>query len=103
MEEINITSENFEKEVLQCSGLVVVDFYATWCMPCKMLAPIVEKVCDEHSIKLCKVDVDDNEELNKKYTIMSVPTLKIFKDGKELNTSIGVITEAKLLELLEIK
>ena len=98
--EIQITNENFEKEVLNYDGIVVVDFYGTWCMPCKMLAPIVEKVCREKNIKLAKVDIDENEELVRKYKLMSVPTLKIFKNGEEINTSVGVISESQLINLI---
>lgn len=99
--EVEITNENFEKEVLSSKGVVIVDFFGTWCMPCKMLAPIVEKVSEDENVKLCKVDVDNNEELVKKYGIMSVPTLKIFKDGKETSTIVGVVSESKILEAIK--
>ena len=99
--EVNITNENFENEVIKCCGLVIVDFYGTWCMPCKMLAPIVEKVARENNIKLAKVDIDENEELVRQFKIVSVPTLKIFKDGKELSTSVGLISENKLLDIIK--
>ena len=94
-------NNNFEEEVLNCKDMVVVDFYATWCMPCKILAPIVEKVANEENIKLAKVDIDENEELIRKFKIMSVPTLKIFKAGKEVCSSVGLISENRLLELLD--
>lgn len=98
--EVNITSENFDIEVLKYVGLVIVDFFGTWCMPCKMLAPIVEKVAKDNNIKLAKVDIDENEELVRKYKIVSVPTLKIFKNGQELSTSVGLISENRLIELI---
>jgi len=97
---VDINNDNFEKEVLNYEGVVIVDFYGTWCMPCKMLAPILEKVSNEHNIKLAKVDIDENIEIVKQIKIMSVPTLKIFKNGQEINASIGVINEEKLLSLL---
>ena len=98
--EVDITKENFDKEVLNYEGLVIVDFYGTWCMPCKMLAPIIHKVCDDLSIKLAKVDIDENDELIKKFGIVSVPTLKIFKNGKEIANSVGLISENRLIELI---
>jgi len=98
--EIDITKENFEREVLKYEGIVIVDFYGTWCMPCKMLAPVVEKVANEQNIKLAKLDIDENEELVRKYKIVSVPTLKIFKNGQEVTTSVGLISENRLLEMI---
>lgn len=99
--EVNITSENFEKEVLNSKGYVILDFYGTWCMPCKMLAPVLDKIANEHDVKLAKVDVDENEELIKRYKIMSVPTIKIFKDGDEIGMFVGVTSESKILELIK--
>ncbi len=99
--EVTITSENFEKEVLNSKGYVILDFYGTWCMPCKMLAPVLDKIANEHDVKLAKVDVDENEELIKKYKIMSVPTVKIFKDGEEIGMFVGVTSESKILELIK--
>ena len=98
--EVNITQENFVTEVLGYSGTVIVDFYGTWCMPCKMLAPTVEKVSRDLNIKLAKVDIDENNELIKKFKIVSVPTLKIFKNGEEIANSVGLISEKKLIELI---
>ena len=98
--EIEINKDNFKYEVLDHDGTVIVDFFGTWCMPCKMLKPIVEKVASDLNIKLATVDIDENEELVKEFGIMSVPTLKIFKNGKEVNSSVGVISETRLKELL---
>lgn len=98
---VDINKDNFKSEVLGHEGLVIVDFYGTWCMPCRMLAPIVEKVAEEKNIKLAKVDIDENEELVREFKIMSVPTLKIFKNGELINSSVGVINEKTLLELLK--
>lgn len=99
--EVQVTSNNFEKEVLKYEGTVILDFYGTWCMPCKMLAPVLEKIANEHPVKLAKVDVDENEELIKKYRIMSVPTIKVFKNGEEVGMFVGVVSEAKILELIK--
>lgn len=98
---VDINKDNFKNEVLNYKGTVIVDFYGTWCMPCRMLAPIVEKVAEDKNIKLAKVDIDVNEELVMEYKIMSVPTLKIFRDGELINSSVGVISENSLLELLK--
>ena len=98
--EIEINKDNFKAEVLDYDGTVIVDFFGTWCMPCKMLKPIVENVASDLNIKLATVDIDENEELVKEFGIMSVPTLKIFKNGKEVNSSVGVISETRLKELL---
>lgn len=98
---IDINKDNFKSEVLGFKGTVIVDFYGTWCMPCRMLAPTLEKVANDNNIKLAKVDIDENEELVREYKIMSVPTLKIFRDGELINSSVGVISENALLELLK--
>ncbi|MBE5735826.1 MAG: thioredoxin [Clostridiales bacterium] len=98
---VDINNDNFDKEVLKHEGVVIMDFYGTWCMPCKILAPIVDKVVEEQGIKLAKVDVDNNTELVKKFGIMSVPTLIIFKDGVEVAKSSGVVSESRILELIK--
>lgn len=99
--EVIINKDNFKEEVLDYKGTVIVDFFGTWCMPCKMLKPTLEKVSSDTGCKLATIDVDDNEDLAKEYGIMSIPHLKIFKDGKEINSSVGLISESKLLELLK--
>lgn len=98
---VDINNENFDNEVLKHKGVVIMDFYGTWCMPCKILAPIVDKVVEEQGIKLAKVDVDNNTELVKKFGIMSVPTLIVFKDGVEVSKSSGVVSENRILELIK--
>lgn len=99
--EVIINKDNFKDEVLSYKGIVIVDFYGSWCMPCRMLAPTLEKVSKDLNIKLAKVDIDENEELVREYKIMSVPTLKIFKDGELINSSVGVISESTLIQLLK--
>lgn len=94
-------AKEFDEEIKE--GKVLVDFYATWCGPCKMLAPIVEKVVNEHpEVKLLRIDVDKNEELSARYNIVSIPTLIYFKDGKVANGNVGYIPEDKVLALIEI-
>ena len=77
---IHLEKENFEELIHQ--DLVLVDFYAAWCGPCRMLAPVLEEIAKDNIVKIVKVDVDQHEHIAKKYTIMSVPTLMLFKDGK---------------------
>ena len=98
---VDINNSNFDKEVLNEKGIVIVDFFGTWCMPCKFLMPILNKIEEEKKIKLAKVDIDENEELVKKFGIVSVPTLKIYKDGKEIDTIVGLVSEEAILERLK--
>lgn len=96
------TTENFEKEVLQSDVPVLVDFWATWCMPCKMLAPVIEEIAAEaDGYKVGKVDVDQEPELAQKYRIMSIPTILVFKNGKVAASTVGVQPKAALKELLK--
>ena len=97
---VKVTKENFEAEVLNANGVVVVDFGANWCVPCKSLVPILEEVVEEDpSKKIVKVDIDEQEELATQYKIMSVPTLLVFKNGEIVDKSIGLIQkqEVKML------
>ena len=98
--DVNVQKEEVTDVRLR-KGDVIVDFYGTWCMPCKMLAPIVEKVAKDKNIKLAKVDVDENEKLVREFKIMSVPTLKIFKNGVETATLVGLTSENKIIESIE--
>lgn len=94
-------AKEFDEELK--NGRVVVDFYAVWCGPCKMLAPVVEKVVEENSeITLLRVNVDENEELSSRYNIVSIPTLLYFKDGKMINGNVGYIGESEVKKLLEL-
>lgn len=88
---INLTSENFEKEVLKSEKPVLVDFWATWCGPCKMIAPIVEEIAKEHeeNLKVGKVNVDEAADLAIKYDVVSIPTLVLFRNGKVTATIVG--------------
>lgn len=94
------TKENFKTEVLDAQGVVVVDFGANWCGPCKSLLPILDEVvAEDPNKKIVKIDIDEQEELAKEYKIMSVPTLLVFKNGQVIDKSIGLIQkdEVKLL------
>lgn len=101
MSAIVITKENFEAEVLKVSGTVLVDFWATWCGPCRMLSPIVDQVADEHpDVKVGKINVDEQPELAQQFDIMSIPTLLVFRNGQKVNESVGLIPKEKVESLL---
>lgn len=101
MSAIVITKENFEAEVLKASGTVLIDFWATWCGPCRMLSPIVDQVAAEHpEVKIGKINVDEQPELAQQFDIMSIPTLLVFRNGQKVNESVGLIPQEKVEALL---
>jgi thioredoxin 1 len=102
MSEITLTAANFEQEVLQSEVPVLVDFWATWCGPCRMLAPVIAQIAEEQEgkIKVGKIDVDEEPELAIRYGISSIPTLKVFKNGQVVNSSVGVIPKPMIEQLL---
>src|SRR3954451_2572419 len=99
---IELTDANFESEVLKSDVPVLVDFTATWCGPCKALAPIVEKVADEFAdkVKVGKLDIDANADITRKYGVRSVPTVLIFKGGEKIGQHVGLTTQDNLVKLL---
>ena len=100
---IEITKENFEEVVLKNQLPVLVDFWATWCGPCKMIGPIVEEIAEELEGKVAvgKINVDKQPELANRYGIMSIPTLLVFKNGEITNKKIGYMPKEKILEMLD--
>ncbi|WP_278045737.1 thioredoxin [Clostridium butyricum] len=98
----HINEKEFENEVLKGNGVVVVDFFATWCGPCKMLAPVLEEVQDEmKSVKIVKIDIDQNPDAAAEYGVKNIPTIKIFKDGKELTTNVGFMPKESLKDMIK--
>ncbi len=98
---IDITKDNFKQEVAEYKGTVLLDFWAVWCGPCRMLSPIVDEIAEERTdIKVGKVNVDDQMELAQIFKIVNIPTLVVVKDGEVVNKSVGAIPKAKILELL---
>ena len=101
MSVLHITKETFEKEVLQSEKPVLLDFFAVWCGPCKMIAPVLDEIAQEREdIKVCKVNVDEEPELAAKYQVMSIPTLFVIKDGQVVNQSLGAKPKAQILAML---
>ncbi|MFN3135160.1 MAG: thioredoxin TrxA [Candidatus Kryptonium sp.] len=100
---IELTDSNFEEEVLKSDKLVLVDFWAEWCAPCRMIAPIIEEIANEYSskLKVGKLNVDYNPKTAMKYGIMSIPTLMLFKNGRVLEQIVGAMPKKNLLSRLE--
>ncbi len=103
MSEVTFTDANFQDEVLKAKGLVIVDFFAPWCGPCKMMAPSIEKLANEYAgkVKIGKLNVDDNGEIGNRYEIQSIPTIIFFKDGEIVEKLIGFQSEETLRQKIE--
>lgn len=100
---VAVTDETFEAEVLQASGPVLVDFWAPWCGPCKMIAPLLEELAGVYGdkIKICKMDVDTSKATPAKFNIRGIPTLTIFKGGNAESTKVGALTRAQLTDFID--
>ena len=97
----NVTKENFDKEVMQAEGTVLIDFWAAWCGPCRMIAPAVEKIAEEHpEVKVCKINIDDEQELAIRHGVMSIPTLMVVKNGEIVKTAVGLRPKEEIEALL---
>ena len=96
-----ITKDNFKEEVLEAKGTVLIDFWASWCGPCRMLAPIVDEVAEKHpEIKIGKINVDEEEELAQQFNVMSIPTLMVFRNGKKIQESVGMVPKEQIEAML---
>jgi thioredoxin 1 len=102
---VNINENNFEKEVVKSSLPCLVDFWAEWCGPCKNLAPILDEISNElkEKVKIGKINIDDNQELAAKFSIRSIPTMILFKDGNSIDTKVGLPPKKELLDWIETK
>ena len=98
---MELTTENFEAEVLKADKTVLVDFWATWCGPCRMVSPIVDQVAEERAdVKVCKVNIDEQPALAERFKVMSIPTLLVFKNGALASTAVGARPKALILDML---
>ena len=97
---LKLEEKNFEEEVLKAEGKVLVDFYADWCGPCKMMSPIIDEISEEmkENLKVGKINVDENQELAVKYNVMSIPTIMIFENGNLIKTFVGVTAKQDILK-----
>ncbi|MDD5941366.1 thioredoxin [Fibrobacter sp.] len=102
MSEMNITKNNFEQEVLHSDKPVLIDFWAPWCGPCRMLSPVISEIAEEYGdkVKVCKVNVDDEGELAASFNVMSIPTLVVVKGGKVTDSAVGVRPKAQIVEMI---
>lgn len=102
MSVVNVNKNNFEAEVLKCDKVVLVDFYADWCGPCRMVGPIVHEIAQEHpEFKIVKINVDEEQELAEEFAVMSIPSLFVIKNGEVVDSALGALPKARILDLLE--
>ena len=98
---VTVTMENFQNEIMESEQVVLIDFWASWCGPCKMVSPIIDEIADENpSIKVAKVNVDEQPALAARFQVMSIPTLVVMKDGKIVNQSAGAKPKQQILDML---
>lgn len=101
MSVINLTADNFDEEVLLSDKTVLVDFFAVWCGPCRMVSPVVDEIAEEREdIKVCKVNVDEQPDLAERFSVSSIPALMVFKDGKAVRSEVGAMPKQAILAML---
>ncbi len=102
MSVIALNENNFEEEVLKCDKPVLIDFWASWCGPCRMMSPVIDAIAEEKqdSVKVCKINIDEEQNLAVKYNVMSIPTFVVIKDGKETGRSVGVQDKSEIESML---
>lgn len=100
---ISLNENNFEEEVLKSEKLVLIDFWASWCGPCKMMSPVIDAIAEEmgEKVKVCKINIDEEQNLAVKYNVMSIPTFVVIKEGKEISRSIGVQDKSQIIGMLK--
>lgn len=98
----NLNAENFEEEVLKSEKPVLIDFWASWCGPCKMMSPVIDQIAEEmqDTVKVCKINIDEEQNLAVKYNVMSIPTFVVIKDGREVARSIGVQDKSEIVNMI---
>ena len=103
MSVISLNEKNFEEEVLQSDKTVLIDFWASLCGPCKMMSPVIDSIAEEmgEEIKVCKINIDEEQNLAVKYNVMSIPTFIVFKDGKEAGRSVGVQDKSEIIGMIK--
>ena len=100
---LHVTDDNFDEEVINANGPVLVDFWAAWCGPCKMIAPVLDELAEEYEgkLKVCKLDVDANQETGPKYNVKGIPTLIIFRDGNPEARKVGALSKSQLAAFID--
>ncbi|MBE6033751.1 thioredoxin [Aminipila sp.] len=102
MSALTVTKDNFQSEVMESDKPVLIDFWATWCGPCKMVSPIVDEIATEVSTaKVCKVNIDEQPELARAFNVMSIPTLAVIKEGKVVNVAVGARPKQDIVSMLD--
>ena len=102
MSVISLNEKNFEEEVLKSEKTVLIDFWASWCGPCKMMSPVIDAIAEEmgEKIKVCKINIDEEQNLAVKYNVMSIPTFIVLKNGKEVSRSVGVQDKSEIIGMI---
>ena len=101
MKVFDITGDSYTEEIENYDGTILIDFFADWCTPCKMISTVIEEVAENTDVKICKVNVDSEEELVKKFGIMSIPTLVVMKNGTVINRSIGITGKKAIMDMIK--